>query len=240
MRWSSRRRRRRSAAPWTLRRCRRWPRRRHGGSRRPSRSRRRGNGCTVRRTSDRRRRHPRRGSPRVIGTSGARPAKAASGSARRQRLGKRRASRRTASRAMRRLATGGSGLRTRLPSLSLGGLRTSRLIHPALPVFERRSACVTFVTLERACVCVAFATSSERRSVLVALVAVAGGRCKYIVQLRFGGSFFNTPLCRRKRARGAAHRAERGSAFVVLRKSRLRTCPSGRLPGAPRRLRRLH
>ena len=35
----------------------------------------------------------------------------------------------------------------------------------------------------RACVCVrvAFATSSERRSVCVALVAVAGRRCAYIV-----------------------------------------------------------
>ena len=93
----------------------------------------------------------------------------------------------------------------------------------------------------RACVCVrvAFATSSERRSVCVAVVGVAGGRCKYIVQFRPGGSSFNTPLCRRKRARGAAHCGERKSAFVVLRKSRLRTCPSGRLPGAPRRLRRL-
>ena len=113
---------RRSAGPWYLRRCRRRRRRRHGGSSWPKRLRRRGIGCGVRRMSDRRQRHRRSGSRRASGTSGARPAKAASGTARRGCMGKHRASRRTASRAMRRMATGGSGLLTRLRGLSLGGL----------------------------------------------------------------------------------------------------------------------
>jgi hypothetical protein len=41
--------------------------------------------------------------------------------------------------------------------------------------------CETFVTLECVRACVAFAIASERRSVGVALVAVAGRRCTYTV-----------------------------------------------------------
>ena len=46
----------------------------------------------------------------------------------------------------------------------------------------------------------------------MALVAVAGGRCKYIVQLRFGGSFFNTPS-----ADESAHVAPRTAPSVDRR-----------------------
>ena len=47
------------------------------------------------------------------------------------------------------------------------------------------------------CVCMAFATSSERRCVCVwPLVAVAGGPGTYMVEYGGEGFSFNTPLCR--------------------------------------------
>ena len=50
-------------------------------------------------------------------------------------------------------------------------------------VFECRCVCVrvTFVTSVRVCTCMAFAISSERRSVCVALIAIAGRRYTYTV-----------------------------------------------------------
>ena len=63
----------------------------------------------------------------------------------------------------------------------------------------------------RACVCVrvAFATSSERRSVCVALVAVAGGRSHVGTE----GFSFNTPLLTTKARtwRRTARRVDRRS-----------------------------
>ena len=47
--------------------------------------------------------------------------------------------------------------------------------------------CVAFVTRERVCACVAFAISSERRSVCVALVAIAGRRYTYNVCTTYKG-----------------------------------------------------
>ena len=61
-----------------------------------------------------------------------------------------------------------------------------RLIDRAPPVFECRTCvCVCDLCHSRvcACACVAFAISSERRSVCVALVAVVGRRYTYTVYL---------------------------------------------------------